>query len=277
MINLNKSENSIKSENIQLSPIKNQNFEKIQKGELDNSIISSPRDLNFYALGKIKKLDENLDKKINNSFRGGANNLLMRNYLSINNKQFDKLKIETPKQFKTIFHHNFDENNYLEPFKPFNYGHKYDIPSYSINHEMYNLNKNKLYAKDYNNSNIIQGRQISINEFISHKKDSKDINHKNYTSRNNIKSMRTKIIEKIRKYENPINIKEKLSEEKEKTCDEMIKEKYENKKLNHSLSTRLLYLKNPLNFPCEKLKSINIHLDKNYKKILRGRNWWKVE
>ena len=256
MIKLNKSENNIKTEKLQLNP---------------NSQI---KELNIGI--DLPKLNENLDIKKNYSFRGGANNLLIRNYLSLNSNSFEKLIMKTPKQYKTIFHQNCDENDYLQPFKAFKCEHKYDIPSNSINKEMYNIIRKKIYIKD-NNSSIIQGKQISKDDFIHQKKDLMYINNKNNTSRNINRSMKEKFLEKIKIYDNPINIKEKIRELKEKTCDEIVKEKYAKKQLKHSLSSRLLNLKQTINTSREELKSINTHVDKNHNIILRSRNWWKVE
>jgi hypothetical protein len=74
-----------------------------------------------------------------------------------------------------------------------------------------------------------------------------------------------------------LNIKEKEREEKENDCDNIIQEKFGNKKLLHSLSSNLFKPINPFNLKQEVLKANNIHVERNHNRILRSRNWWKVE
>ena len=273
---LNKSENFVENQKINLSPIKDEKNEIKSKEKLNNNNYSPCR-IDFYALGKINNYPENIIKKTNNSFRSGSNNLLVRNYLSVNSPIFDEIKEKIPKKLMTIFHQNLEENNYLEPYSPFNFQHKYDIPNYSTNQEMYNMAKKKLYIKGFPSS-VKQGKQINKIDFSTEKKKLININSKIISPSTNITStIREKFYNKIKLYENPVNIKEKEREEKENDCDNIIQEKFGNKKLLHSLSSNLFKPINPFNLKQEILKPNNIHVERNHNKILRSRNWWKLE
>ena len=263
--------------NIEPKLNKSENFLEIKSKEKLNNNYYSPCRLDFYALGKVNNFPEIINKKANNSFRSGSNNLLIRNYLSVNSPAFDDIKKKIPKKLMTIFHQNLEENNYLEPYNPFNFQHKYDIPNNSTNQEMYNMAKKKLYIKGFPSS-VKQGKQINKIDFSTEKKKLININSKNISpSTDTTNSIREKFYNKIKLYENPLNIKEKEREEKENNCDNMIQEKFGNKKLLHSLSSNLFKPINPFNLEQEELKANNIHVERNYNKILRSRNWWKAE
>ena len=274
---LNKSgNNEKKTNNINLSPIKGEINEINQNEKSMNKCNSQPH-IDFYALGKIDNYPQISNIKPNNSFRDGGNNLLIRNYLSVNNNLFQNISEKNIKKIKTIFHHNFDENNYLEPYKSFKIEHKSDIPDFARNQEMYNIIKKKLYAKQHI-SNIISGKELSKQEFLNEKNKLINIKYLNSSSANNISNkIREKFFDKVKIYEDPINIKEKNREEEEKSCDRMLEEKFIKKTLIHSPSSRLFHPKNPFNIHHEQLKSNNIHVERNHNKILRSRNWWKAE
>ena len=190
--------------------LNNNNNISQQIKENNGNNYESKIDLDFYAYGKVNKNYENDKFKLNISFAGGANNLLLRNYLSVNNSSFDKLKSTIPKKISTVFHQNQNENNYLEPFQSYRSEHRYDIPDYGINHGMYNLMKNKLYSKD-SNSNIYKGKEISKNDFIDLKKQLININSKTKSSKTTkISSIREKFHNKIKQFINPNNIMAKI-------------------------------------------------------------------
>ena len=273
---LNKSVNFLENKKINLSPIKDEKNE-IKSKEMLNNNYNSPCRLDFYALGKVNNYPEIINKKSNNSFRSGSNNLLIRNYLSVNSPTFDDIKKKIPKKLMTIFHQNLEENNYLEPYSPFNFQHKYDIPNNSTNQEMYNMAKKKLYIKGFPSS-VKQGKQINKIDFSTEKKKLININSKIISPSTNItNTIREKFYNKIKLYENPLNIKEKEREEKENDCDNIIQEKFGNKKLLHSLSSNLFKPITPFNLKQEVLKANDIHVERNHNRILRSRNWWKVE
>lgn len=264
--NINKKQEKEKNANKNLSSLKKEENEINSKDYNDNNKLLSNSD--FFDSGKIKTLPELNIKKFNQSFRGGANNLLSRNYLSINNPNFDNIKIKSPKKQMTIFHQTFEENNYLEPFKSFRYEHKNDIPDYAMNQEMYNLFKKKLFNKEVK-SNIKSGKQISRIDFLNKKKKMFNVIDKSISASNDTTdSIREKFYVKIKKYENPLNIKEKINAEKENACDNLIKEKYVKKKMNPSLSAKQFETINPLDSKRKVLKC---------NKILRSRNWWQTK
>ena len=256
----------------------NNNTSKQMKENIGNNY-DSKISLDFYAVGNVNKRPE-LDKfKLNKSFAGGANNLLIRNYLSVNNSDFDKLKSTIPKKISTVFHQNKNENNYLEPFHSYRNEHRYDIPDYGINHGMYDLMKNRLYSKD-SNSIIYKGKEISKNDFIDLKKRLMNINSKiKSSSTTKMSSIREKFHNKIRQFINPNNLKEIAKEEKDNTYDKLIKEKYGTKKIVHSNSAINFQPINPVDEHHIELKGNDIHfkININRNRLLKSRNWWKVE
>ena len=256
----------------------NNNTSQQMKEKIGNNYDSKIK-LDFYACGKVNKYPETGKFKLNNSFAGGANNLLIRNYLSVNNSSFDKLKSTIPKKISTVFHQIQNENNYIEPFHSYRNEHRYDIPDYGINHGMYALMKNKLYSKD-SNSNIYKGKEISKNDFIDLKKQLMNINSKIKTSlKRKTSSIREKFHNKIKEFINPNNIKEIVKEEKENTYDNLIKEKYGTKKLVHNNSAINFQPINPIDDHHIELKGNDIHFKININRnhILKSRNWWEVE
>ena len=254
--------------------IMNKNTSKQSKENMDNNC-DSKICLDFYAVGNVKKYPKLNNFQLNNSFAGGANNLLVRNYLSVSNPNFDKLT--NPKKVTTIFQQIPNENNYLEPYQPYKSEHKYDIPDYGVNQGMYALMKNKLYSKN-DNSNIYKGKQISRNDFMNIKKQIMNINLKTKSSSSTrVNSIRQKLLDKTKIFINPNNIKEIIREEKEKNLDDLMKEKYGPKKLVHNKSANFFQPINPVDEHHKELKSNDSRFNINHNHILKSRNWWKVE
>ena len=224
----------------------------------NNSLYNS----DFCNIGKFKNFPKLNTKKLNQSFRGGSNNLINRNYLSVNNRNFDNLQCKFPKKLSTILHQTFEENNYLEPLKSFRYEHKNDVPDYAMNKEMYNITKKKLFNNEVK-SNIRLGKPISRIDYLNRKKKLLNINDKNISSSNDSINIREKFYDKIKKYENPINIKEKINAEKENICDNLIKEKFLRKKLIHNISAKRFEPINPNDSKTEELNCNRILIRKN--------------
>lgn len=272
---LNKSENYVENTKINLSPIKKEKKDIIPNEQLGDNY--SPIKLDFYALGKAEPLPEINNPKNNYSFRSSSNNLLIRNYYSINCSKLENLKEKKTKKLATVFHQDIDNNDYLEPFKPFKSNHRYDIPSNSINKGMYNLTKKKLYIEGQE-SKVNKGKQITKIDFLHKKQKLIDINYKKiYPSTERNSSIKIKFIDKIKEFTNPLNIKEKKIEEKENNCDNLVLSKFKNTKLSQSLSSNVFKPIYPFNSQIEKLKKIDIHFKRNNNKTIRSRNWWKVE
>ena len=230
--------------------------------------------LDFYALGKVHNY-----QKINNflppsnGFRSTSNNLLKRNYFSINNRYFDDLKNKNVKKQATIFEQNVEENNYLAPLNIFNSTQKYDLPSNVINQETYNIAKEKLFAKD-NFSTIRKGRRLSKNDFIYQKQNLMGkSNNKLLTP--NYKSINLDKIKDLKRYKSSINLNE--NDREKNNNNKIINEKIENKKLTHSCSTKCFSPKNPNDISKEVLKTSIVLFNKNHSKIVRDRNWWKIK
>ena len=144
---------------------------------------------------------------------------------------------------------------------------------------MYDLMKNKLYSKD-SNSNIYKGKEISKSDFIDLKKRLININSKiKSSSTTKTSSIREKFHNKIKQFINPNNIKEIIKEEKENDRDNLIKEKYGTNKLIHNNSAINFQPINPIDEHHIELKGNDNHfkININSNRILKSRNWWKVE
>ena len=284
-LNINNNENVIKLNNIDIS--------KPQSMELNSNLLNdikknnnlsndknknniNVRSIEFYALGKVnnyKKINHFIPN--NNGFRSTSNNLLKRNYFSINNRIFDDLKDKNPKKQATIYEQNIDENNYLTPLNVFNSFQRYDLPSNVVNQETYNIAKEKLFAKDIF-STIKKGNHISRNDFVSQKQNllgTADTKDNKFLTPNNNRSINDDNIKKFKKYKSCINI---MEENRDKKYNEINKEKNNDKKLINSSSSRAFVPKNPKDFTKEILANTIIHFDKNHTNIVRDRNWWKI-
>jgi hypothetical protein len=284
-LNINNNENVIKLNNIDIS--KPQSMElnsNILKDIKKNNNLSNDKNKNninvrsieFYALGKVnnyKKINHFMPN--NNGFRSTANNLLKRNYFSINNRIFDDLKDKNPKKQATIYEQNIDENNYLTPLNVFNSFQRYDLPSNVVNQETYNIAKEKLFAKDIF-STIKKGNHISRNDFVSQKQNllgTADTKDNKFLTPNNNRSINDDNIREFKRYKSCINI---MEENRDKKYNEINKEKNNDKKLINSSSSRAFVPKNPKDFTKEILANTIIHFDKNHTNIVRDRNWWKI-
>jgi len=284
-LNINNNENVIKLNNIDIS--------KPQSMELNSNLLNDIkknnnlsndknknninfRSIEFYALGKVnnyKKINHFIPN--NNGFRSTSNNLLKRNYFSINNRIFDDLKDKNPKKQATIYEQNIDENNYLTPLNVFNSFQRYDLPSNVVNQETYNIAKEKLFAKDIF-STIKKGNHISRNDFVSQKQNllgTADTKDNKFLTPNNNRSTNDDNIREFKRYKSCINI---MEENRDKKYNEINKEKNNDKKLINSSSSRAFVPKNPKDFTKEILANTIIHFDKNHTNIVRDRNWWKI-
>lgn len=254
-----------------LKDLKNNNINNKSNENLDKNI--NRRSLDFYALGKVhnyNKITQFISP--NNGFRSTSNNLLKRNYFSINNRLFDDLKNANPKKQATIYGQNINENNYLTPFNVFNSFQRYDLPNNVVNQETYNLAKEKLFAKDIF-SPIKKGKYLSRNDYFTQKQNLiGNNNDKQFLTPNN-KPINGDNIKELKRYNSSINIKEN---ERDMKNDIINKELIGSKKLIHSSSTKAFIPKNPKDFTKEVLKNTITHFDKNYTHIVRDRNWWKV-
>ena len=259
----------IKQKNDKEAPNTNDNFQK-------NTNLHS---LDFYALGKVphyQKITNFISP--NSGFRSTSNNMLKRNYFSINNRHFDDLKNIYPKKQATIYEQNIKENNYLTPLSIFNTIQRYDLPNNVVNQETYNIAKEKLYAKDIF-STIKKGRHLSRNDFFKQKQNimgsvnnDKDSNKQFCTPVN--KSLNNgDNFKELKRYNSYVNIKEYNRDLNEKMIID--KEKNE-KKLMHYSSTKAFAPKNPKDITKEELKNRNLLFDKNHSQIVRDRNWWKI-
>lgn len=279
-ININNNENlnnldlsksrSMKLNSNMLTDIKNIN-NLSNDNSLSNQNNEHFRSIEFYGLGKVKNYQKiNQFIPNNNGFRSTSNNILKRNYFSINNRNFDELKNTIPKKQATIYEQNIYENNYLTPLSVFNSNQRYDLPSNVVNQETYNIAKEKLYAKDIF-STIKKGNHLSKSDFVSEKQKLLGDKDKLYLTPNN-RTINNDNVKELKRYNSYINIKENNIEKKNKeinkdNCD---------KKLIHSSSSKLFNPKNPKDFTKEVLTNSIIHFDKNHSRIVRDRNWWKI-
>ena len=284
-LNINNNENVIKLNNIDISkPQSTELNSNLLKDIKKNNNLSNDKNKNninvrsieFYALGKVnnyKKINHFIPN--NNGFRSTSNNLLKRNYFSINNRIFDDLKDRNPKKQATIYEQNIDENNYLTPLNVFNSFQRYDLPSNVVNQETYNIAKEKLFAKDIF-STIKKGNHISRNDFVSQKQNllgTADTKDNKFLTPNNNRSINDDNIREFKRYKSCINI---MEENRDKKYNEINKEKNNDKKLINSSSSRAFVPKNPKDFTKEILANTIIHFDKNHTNIVRDRNWWKI-
>ena len=231
--------------------------------------------IDFYALGKVPPYQKNKNFiPPNNGFRSTSNNLIKRNYFSINNRYFDDLKNIYPKKQATIYEQNIEENNYLTPLSVFITVQRYDLPNNVVNQETYNIAKEKLYAKDIF-STIRKGKPLSRNDFFAQKKNLMEDNKNKllYTPSNKSLNNDNNNTKELKRYNSSVNIKEYERDLK----NEMIINKEKNeKKLIHSSSTKAFIPKNPKDITKEILTNRNLLFDKNHSQIVRDRNWWKI-
>ena len=288
--------NLLNSNNIGLSPLKlnnnnsdilnNVNISKPQSMEINSPLLNNNkinnsyysdkkdnnlnlRSIDFYALGKVNNnyKKHNIFIQPNNGFPSTSNNLLKRNYFSVNNRYYDYLKNVCPKKQATLYEQNINDNNYLTPINIYNSAHKYNLPSNVVNKETYNIAKEKLFANDIS-SPIKKGKLISKNDFILERNNFMNIKNNNYLTPTN-EPLNNEKTKELKKYRSCINIKDNDFQEYQNLSHNI-------KKLEHSLSTKEFIPKNPKDPTKEELNHINTHFDKNYDQIVRDRNWWKI-
>ena len=261
---------SMKLNSNMLTDIRNYNNDS-NDNSLSNQNNQYFRSIEFYGLGKVKNY-QRINQFIpnNNGFRSTSNTVLKRNYFSINNRNFDELKNKIPKKQATIYEQNIYENNYLTPLSVFNTNQRYDLPSNVLNQETFNIAKEKLYAKDIF-STIKKGNHLSKSDFVSEKQKLLGDKDKLYLTPNN-RTINNDNVKELKRYNSYINIKENNIEKKN---NEINKDNCD-KKLIHSSSSKLFNPKNPKDFTKEVLTNSIIHFDKNHSRIVRDRNWWKI-
>ena len=284
----NNDEKNIKLNNIDVSKPQSMEINSSSLKELKQNNNNNPLNTNdklqknfnlhsidFYALGKVPPYQKNTNFiPPNNGFRSTSNNLIKRNYFSINNRYFDDLKNIYPKKQATIYEQNIEENNYLTPLSVFNTVQRYDLPNNVVNQETYNIAKEKLYAKDIF-STIRKGKPLSRNDFFAQKKNLMEDNKNKlfYTPSNKSLNNDNNNTKELKRYNSSVNIKEYERDLK----NEMILNKEKNeKKLIHSSSTKAFIPKNPKDITKEILTNRNLLFDKNHSQIVRDRNWWKI-
>ena len=273
-------------------------------------ILPENHPLEFYALGKINKNLYNNSSvfstlspitsprlKVNNS----TNNLFDRNILSVNHSYFINLKqnknTESPNEL------NKNEKNYLNPilvYKKTNDEIKEYQKRKNINSlEWFNLIRNKLFSID-DNSRIKNGENISRNQFyekknkiilspIKIKDNSFDNCNKNNTSyqllnKSDISDGYDYNYNTNRSIENIISIKrfkkdnEKLNKIKKIIIKpEKINDYWQKLRIQKSHSTDALISKEFKKYDEKDLKNNFMYFDKNYKNIIRHKNWWKID
>lgn len=197
--------------------------------------------LEFYALGKVRSQKKYSILEWNKGIKSTANDIIERNYLSINAKKFNDMN--NNKKLSNLKEQNINENNYMDPVKMYKTLEKYNIPKCATNPGIYKLMREKYFARDIH-STIAQGKQISKNEFIQQK-------------------------EKIMKKGN-LNL-DNIDSNKDKEKDN---NKKENKAINKSKSakTGLIY-RDPNDYSKKLLKGNYLYFDKNNEQMVKNRKW----
>lgn len=290
------------------------NLKKISNNDKEMNITKSIKDkfkmpqkchpLEFYALGKTNK-NQYISSTLYCSsplsspcFRtnNSSHNLFERNLLSVNNSNFENLK--KVKKMDSLTQLNNNENNYLNPlltYKIRNEENKECQKKNNINSlEWLNIIKNKLFSIDIN-SRIKKGKNISKNQFYEQRNkkiltpnNSLEFNNQNNSSyelenKNNLsdgydyKYNTYGSVENLfscnrfNKDNEKLNISKKINIKPEKYIDYWKKLKIEKSK-----STNALIHKDFKKSDQKVLKSNFWYFDKNYKNILRHKNWWNL-
>ena len=273
-------------------------------------IVQENHPLEFYALGKINtNLYKNSSTFYNSSslssprltVNNKTNNLFERNLLSINNSYFEHLK--KVKNSSPVNQLNIEENNYLNPLLILKKRKDEKIECQKRNNinslEWLNIIKNKLYSVDIK-SKIKFGTNVSRNQFYEEKNkiilsprriqnNSVDYINQNKTSyqfenNNNSYDGNDYNYNTSGSFENILKIKrfkkdnEKLNQLR-KNClkPEKTTDYWKKLKIEKSLSTDELINRDFKKSDEKKLKSNFLYFDKNYKEILRNKNWWKID
>ena len=212
------------------------NFKNETPKKTDNKEKIHP--LDFYTMGKVDKQNTySTAYNWNRGFQSTSNNILTRNELSINSRQFFNTNIH--KNITTIQNQNITENNYMEPIKVYKTFEKYNLPKYAINCETYNIMKEKIFTKDTENT-ITKGKNVTKNEFLTQKESLlKPINkNNNIENKNNRKN---------------IDISKKS--------------------ITKSVSSPGLVYKDPTDYTKQILPPNNLYFDKNNNQMLKNRKW----
>jgi len=193
--------------------------------------------LEFYALGKVQSQKKYSNLEWNRGIKSTSNDIITRNYLSINAKKFNDMN--NNKKLSNLKEQAITENNYMDPVKMYKTLEKYNLPQYATNIGMYKLMKEKYFARDIHSS-IAQGRQITKNEFVKQKE---KIMNKDNLNLDNVDSNKDK------------NLKE-------------------NKAINKSKSakTGLIY-RDPNDYSKKLLKGNYLYFDKNNEQMIKNRKW----
>lgn len=234
--------------------------------------------LDFYTLGKVNKSNEYQTQfEWNKGFKSTSNNILERNSLSINNKQFNDQN--KTKKYSTLYDQNITENNYMNPIKVYKTFEEYKFPSYAINVGTYNLYKKKLYARDLNISQVTKGKNVSQIDFYSQRnKMSKreNLSVDNILSKNegfpNLKKLGSNVQNNLMNNNNIINnIGNNDKKTRNKECT-----KINNfmKPISKSNSVGGLLFEDPNDYTTEKLQGKFFYFDKNNSQVLRDKKWW---
>ena len=273
--------------------------------------------LEFYALGKINNNMYNVSSTFYNSpslssprlrANNSSHNLFDRNLLSVNNSFFDNLK--RVKNTASLTQLNRNENDYLNPLLIYKLRKENNKESQKRNNinslEWLNLIKNKLFAVDIN-SKIKNGTNVSRNYFYELKnkniispKNILDNNNNNHSYENDNKNNSSYQLEKIKNslnnFEEGYDYKYNTNRTIEKifNCKRFKKDNEKLNKINilkphkysdywkklrieKSYSTEALNNKNVKKHDEKVLKANFLYFDKNYKNILRHRNWWLID
>ena len=199
--------------------------------------------LEFYALGKVRSQKKYSILEWNKGIKSTSNNIIERNYLSINAKKFNDMN--NNKKLSNLKEQNITENNYMDPVKIYKTLEKYNIPPYATNTGTYKLMREKYFARDIHSS-IAQGKQLSKNEFVKQKE---KIMKKGNFNLDNIDSNKDK------------------DKDKDKT-------KKENKEINKSKSAKTgLVYRDPNDYSKKLLKGNYLYFDKNNEQMVKNRKW----
>ena len=239
-----------KCDNVVFQPLTPRNFSLYNKQENHNLSFNDqkPKNINkkekthpldFYTMGKFnKKSMYSTTYDWNKGFQSTSNNILTRNELSLNSRQFFNKKIN--KKLSTIRDQNITENNYMDPIKAYKTLEQYNLPKYATNFETYNIMKEKIFTKDTENT-ITKGKNITKNEFLIQKENllkSKNNNNNNSENKNN-----------------------------EKNND------IPKKSIVKSLSTPGFKYKDPTDYSKQQLLPNYLYFDKNENQLLKNRKW----
>ena len=275
--------------------------QNINTNPLQKSNESSPKEyhpLEFYTLGKINP-NINTHNLFNSnsyssktfsklSYNHSSHELFNRNLLSVNSPYFDKYKEVKPNIILNSSIKN--ENNYLEPLISNRTRNDINRENQKMNNinslEWFHLIKNKVYIADQN-SKITKGNNITRDKFYQEKGISQSEQKVNSTkgydaclSNNNINKIRSIFNGKRFKQgnDNLPSKKEIVQREKEVTQIDNNEDNYWRQlRIGKSFETQSMNDNDFKKLNEKTLKSNFLYFDKNYKNIIRHKNWWKID